>query len=140
MKYAIFNADGFPTAFYSDDINTDIPAGVVTITEAQWQEFIDNTGLRKWDGANVVPYEPPLPEPPFPSVVSASQAKITLHNAGLLEQVKAIVAAHPYEIVRIWYSDANQWERGNPYVQALGVEIGLTDEQIDELFIAASAL
>ena len=81
--------------------------------------------------------EPPAP---LPSVVSASQAKIALYNAGLLEQVKTLVGAHPYEPVRIWYADANQWERGHVYVQALGAELGLTAENIDALFQAASLL
>ena len=82
----------------------------------------------------------PVPVPPAPLVVSASQAKIALYNAGLLEQVKTLVGEHPYEPVRIWYADANQWERGHVYVQALGAELGLTAEDIDALFQAASLL
>lgn len=81
--------------------------------------------------------EPPAPPP---TIVSASQAKIALYNAGLLEQVKALVGAHPYEPVRIWYADANQWESGHAYVQALGAELDLTTDDIAALFLAASLL
>lgn len=145
--YALFTSEGLPQGFWADDIwepqadgsrHSAIPTEAVKITGAQHFEFISNQGRRQWDGAAVVPYTPPPVEPPFPSVVSASQAKIALLNAGLLDEVEAIVAAHPYRIVRIWYADANQWERGNPYVQALGVEMGLDDAAIDDLFIAAS--
>ena len=85
-------------------------------------------------------FSPPLLPPEVPSVVSASQAKIALYNAGMLDQVKALVGAHPYEPVRIWYADANQGERGHAYVQALGAELGLTSDDIDALFQAASLL
>ena len=58
-KFAQFNEQGVPTAFYSDDINTNIPTDAVEITEAQWLEFIENQGRRKWDGSGVVEYVPP---------------------------------------------------------------------------------
>lgn len=83
-------------------------------------------------------YAPPVA--PAPTVVSASQAKIALLDAGLLDGVEAVVAAHPYRPVRIWYADANEWHRGHAYVQALGAELGLTDQTIDRLFIAAASL
>lgn len=143
MKYAVFDHQGLPTAFYAvGDVwpIEKVPPEAFEITEDQWQEFIDNPGRRRWADGEVAPYEPPPVEPPFPSVVSASQAKIALFNAGYLDDVEAVVAAHPYRIVQIWFTDANTWERGNPYVQAIGAEIGLTDEQMDELFIAASLI
>lgn len=139
MKYATFDADGFLVAFYDDEINV-IPEGAVRITDEQWRDLLNHQGFRRWDGADVVAYDPPTPAEPFPSVVTSAQAKIALYSAGLLDQVKAVVAAHPYEVVRLWYDNAGTWERGNPYVQALGVEIGLTDEQIDDLFIAANKI
>lgn len=95
-KFALFNPDGFPTAFYGEDVhgartipvygdapepteenpfpelpiigkkdNPDclIPNDAVEITEEQWHEFINNAGYRKWDGAKVIEYSPPAPEP-----------------------------------------------------------------------------
>lgn len=139
MKFAVFDADGFPLAFYDEEIHGEnIPAEAVQIAELEWREFIDNQGYRRMVDGKVEPYEPPPAVPPFPSVVSAAQAKIALFNAGLLDQVKAIVTAHPYEIVRLWYENAGVWERGNAYVQALGAELDLDDAAIDALFIAAS--
>jgi hypothetical protein len=80
-----------------------------------------------------------LPPPFVPPIapVSAAQAKLTLDDFGLLDEVEAIVAAHPVRAVKIWYDNANQWERGNPYIQALGIELGMGDERIDALFEAA---
>lgn len=63
MKFGAFDAEGFPLAFYSDDIHTDIPAEAVQITDEQWSEFINNQGLRRWVNGEVVVYDPPAPEP-----------------------------------------------------------------------------
>lgn len=64
MKFAIFDADGRPTGFYSRDINPVIPRDAIQITDAQWQEFIDNNGLRMWDGERVTKLPPPPPLTP----------------------------------------------------------------------------
>jgi len=64
MKYAVFDENGFPKAFYDKAIHGDnIPAEAIEITEEQWQEFINNQGRRKWDFENkrVVEYTPPPP-------------------------------------------------------------------------------
>jgi len=64
MKYAIFDEQGFPKAFYDKEIHGDkIPSEAIEITEEQWHEFNNNQGFRKWDFENkqVVVYEPPQP-------------------------------------------------------------------------------
>lgn len=73
-----------------------------------------------------------------PVKVSKAQAQLALFNAGLLDDLEVIILNHPYRPIRIWYESANEWRRDNPYVAALGPELGLTEEQIDALFIAAS--
>lgn len=78
--------------------------------------------------------------PAVPAAVSKAQAQMALLNAGLLDQLEAAIAAHPYRPVRIWYEGANVWERAHPYVSTLAPELGLTEEQIDALFIAAAKL
>jgi hypothetical protein len=70
--------------------------------------------------------------------ISKAQGKLALLDAGLLDQVEAVIAAHPYAAMRIWYSDANDWDRESPYVEALGLELGLDEKKIDDLFLKAS--
>jgi hypothetical protein len=54
-KYATFDGDGRPAAFYDRDINGDrIPGGAVALTDAQWRDFVDHPGLRAWQGGAVV--------------------------------------------------------------------------------------
>lgn len=133
MSYTILSAQ-YSNAFNTAAILRTIEAGDVAASESDTPELWAR--LMAWG----VPTAYAPPAEPFPVTVTAAQAKIALYNAGLLDQVRAAVQAHPYELVRLWYENAGVWERGNPYVQALGVEIGLTDEQIDELFIAASRI
>lgn len=78
--------------------------------------------------------------PAVPLMVSKAQAQMALFNAGLLDQLELVIAGHPYRPVRIWYESANMWERKNPYINLLGPELNLTDEQIDDLFIEAAKL
>jgi len=40
-----------------------IPAGAIEITDVQWQEFLANPGLRKWQNGQLVEYTPPPPVP-----------------------------------------------------------------------------
>lgn len=89
-------------------------------------------------GAVIAPFVPPEPQVPFS--VSKAQAQMALYNAGLLDQLEAVIAAHEYRPVRIWYEGANEWLRSNPYVSMLAPELGITEEQIDALFIAAARL
>nr|WP_047575679.1 hypothetical protein [Methylobacterium sp. ZNC0032] len=100
----------------------------------------DNTDFRALldEGVAIDPYVPPVP--PAPTVVSKAQAQMALYNAGLLDQLEAVIAAHEYRPVRIWYDSANEWLRSNPYVSMLAPELGITEEEIDALFIAAARL
>ena len=75
-----------------------------------------------------------------PTKISKAQAKHALYNAGLLAQVDAEIQTHPYEPIRIWYADANDWYRENPYVLGIALEIGLSSSQVDDLFRAAELL
>lgn len=92
----------------------------------------------EWQGGSWV-YVPPVPGPPIvPASVTRAQAMVALYEAGLLDTVEAAVAAHPYEVVRIWWANALQIERGNTYLAGVAVELGLSEEQVDALFITAS--
>lgn len=87
---------------------------------------------------SVITLRPEAP-PPVPTSVTRAQARIALHEAGLLGQVEAAVAAHPYYPVRIWWADALTFERSNSYLAAIAVEMELTEEQVDALFVTAAS-
>ena len=74
---------------------------------------------------------------PVPEQVTSAQAVVILAEIGLLDTVETIIKLYP-RTVQIWFERANVWERNNPYVVGLGMELGLDDEQLDDLFRRAA--
>ncbi|OWK26584.1 hypothetical protein AJ87_05900 [Rhizobium yanglingense] len=52
---------GFVQVGTSPNPDCKIPAGAIEITDAQWMEFVSNSGKRRWDNGAVVEYVPPRP-------------------------------------------------------------------------------
>lgn len=83
------------------------------------------------------------PPPEVPSEVTMRQAKLALLRAGYLTTVNQAIAAMPGvegEAARIEWEYSSVMCRDKPFVQAIGQVVGLTSEQIDNLFIAASRI
>ena len=133
---AMFDAAGIPTAFYNSDINTDIPNGIVKITREQWQEFIDNPGLRRWDGANVIEYSAHAESQSEPVIiVSPYQARVALLNAGLLDTVETAINSKGGKI-KIKWDYATDVRSDDVDLLDLATELGIAAE-IPALFQAA---
>lgn len=86
-----------------------------------------------------------LPEPgPIrtPHTVTRRQAKQQLLIDGILDQVQPAIDAIADDIqramVQIYWDDATEFERANGELIALATSLGLDDEAVDALFIAAS--
>lgn len=57
MKYAIFNSQGFPQAFYCLSVHGDnIPDEAIKITSQQWQELINHQGEKAYIDGEIVDY------------------------------------------------------------------------------------
>lgn len=124
----------YPTAypvFYGtcdDDAETDIP-GVLAV--------IDQSGYDQALAGEMTARRSKL-------VVTMRQARRALLDAGLLDQVDAAIAAIADATERkqaaIDWEYATQVERLRPWVQTLGVALGLTDDELDALFVQAATL
>lgn len=77
------------------------------------------------------------PDPVKPIVVAASSAKLVLDDDGLYPTVEGICRNHPVTAVRIFWESANTWAEDNPYILAIGVELGLDDDGIHAMFVRA---
>ena len=78
-----------------------------------------------------------------PQTVTMRQARIALLDAGLLEAVQASVATMPGtegERARIDWEYAPEVRRDWPLISYMAGDLGLTDEQVDGLFVAAAAI
>jgi len=70
-------------------------------------------------------------------------ARTTVNNSpppdGSLADVEALLAQQD-EATKITWEFALEFKRSDPLLNALGQNLGLTEQQIDQLFIAAAAL
>lgn len=78
-----------------------------------------------------------------PAAITRRQARLSLLHAGKLAAVESAIATisdHTHQMAaQIEYENAT-WERGNPWIEQLGSQIGLTPADIDQLFITAATL
>ena len=74
-----------------------------------------------------------------PQVVSARQAKLALLAVGLLDDADAAAVAAG-RAVEIEWEYATEIRRENALIAALGAGIGLSEVDIDALFVAAAKL
>ncbi len=101
--FATLDNDGFPTAFYPEDIHGEnTPADTVEITEAQWHEFLDNQAARRWHNGKVVEFIQQIPEPE-PTVIILPAVtlweRMTEEEADLVTEA---VATQPVRTQRIF--------------------------------------
>lgn len=72
-----------------------------------------------------------------PEIVTMRQGRLALLDAGLLSVVNSTVLTQPLDVQIAWeYS--SELERNNPVIAGLKNVLGLTDNDLDALFIAAS--
>lgn len=91
----------------------------------------------------VIHLTPKEPEIVVPSKVTMRQARLALLQAGLLDDTEALIASlegPDGQAARIEWDYSSEVFRNKPFVVALGSQLGLDDEQLDALFIAASQI
>lgn len=119
-------------------INTDTPADWMGRTDlvppvvGVAQSAVFRSGA--WEVVEVDPVVVPVP-----TVVTMSQAQLALLAAGHLDSIEAAVAQMPREAQILWRK-ANTVVRGDALLVELAALLGLTELDIDALFIAAAKL
>lgn len=89
-------------------------------------------------------FSPPPPQPePVPQSCTRRQGRLALLGVGKLDLVESAIAAieDPTErmAAQIEY-EADTWERGNAFLQAMWAQLGGTEQQLDDLFREAVTL
>lgn len=93
---------------------------------------------------NILPYLAPIqPDPVAQSrdamVVSRFQAMAALLDAGLLSSVNtALYGAGP--LAQLAWAEATEFRRNSPAIAGLAAGLGLTDDQVDDLFRSAMVI
>lgn len=101
---------------------------------------VDGVWTRGWTVIDLTPEEIEAKyRATIPRSISIRQACQALEVAGLLDDVEAAVAASP-RYVQIDWERATSVDRTWPTLIAMQPALGMTDEQVDQLFITASQL
>lgn len=78
-----------------------------------------------------------------PYAVTMRQARLALAGAGLIATIDAAIASLPEPqktAAQIEWEYSNEVQRANGLVSQLGPTLGLAEDQLDALFIAAATL
>ena len=90
-------------------------------------------------GAHLAP-----PPAPIPQVVTRAQGKAALIGAGLWDDVLAYVDAieDPTQqaLARVALDDTTEWRRDSPFLTDAAAALGLSETQLDDLFVTAAAI
>ena len=132
--------------FYHRDIHGEsIPDDAVELDDAEYHALLDGQA----SGNEIVADENGRPflrerEPAgvwVPTSVSRFQARAALLQAGLLGDIETYMADPATDpFVRIAWQDAQVFKRNSPTVLSLQPLLGLTDEQLDDLFRFAATI
>lgn len=134
----LYRVAGIPWQFSSGNRNITVEGTAVTLDGEQ----PEGAGFEEV----TVVTEPIILTPPAPSVpyeVTMRQARLVLLGAGLLDDVEAAINALPSPIkeqARIEWDYSSTVQRHNGLVSQLGPLLGLTEAQLDSMFIAAKAI
>lgn len=103
-------------------------------------ELADQFWPNRW---RLVAWQPGVEKQGVPETVSMGQARIALHRAGLLTQVDTAIASLPDQLrveAELAWQYSNEVERHNGLVSMLAPALGLSEEQLDQLFITAASV
>ena len=91
----------------------------------------------RWTGSG---WEPkPIPPAPVPASITPLQARRALRAADLLDAVNGWIATQPDDAQEAW-EYCIEVRRDSPLIAGAQEGLGLTDEQVDDLFRAGAAL
>lgn len=135
--------------FYIREIHGDnIPADAVEITVEEHQTLLEGQSNGKRivaDEDGFPTLQDPLPqEPVIPQQVTRAQGKVVLIQMGLWQPVLDYVAgiADPVQraLAEVALHETQFWQRSSPFLAQAAAALGMTDAQLDELFMQAEGV
>lgn len=104
-----------------------------TLQDGVWHE--------QWSVTDVSPEEYAVRLAAYRASLSCTplQGKIELENQGLLDAAEAEVAGAD-KITRLAWNNATIWYRTSPMIETLGAGLGLSPDDLDNLFVQAAKI
>lgn len=124
-----------------------IVENIIVPPEGEWEAPEGCTTVALDDDAPVGPgftydgeaFAEPVIVEPVPASVTPLQIRKALRHAGLKEAVDAMIANVPEEISEEW-EYATTIDRHNPTLLAAAQGLGMSEEQVDDLFRLAATM
>ena len=115
-----------------------VPVDPVTKNKIATEEMTE-AQFAAWLAAQPQPPEPPGP---VPTNLPAWRIRVVLKQRGLLNNVKQLINSLPAEQKAIAEEQLvdSEFERGHPLIEQLGMALGLTSKDLDDIFREADAL
>jgi hypothetical protein len=132
MRYAILDANSVVINIAVADESWEPSEG---LTKREAGDGCEIGG--RWTGSG---WEPkPIPPAPVPASITPLQARRAVRAAGLLDAVNAWIATQPDDAQEAW-EYCIEVRRDSPLIAGAQEGLGLTSEQVDDLFRAGAAL
>lgn len=117
-----------------------------TIVFREWPDgryescFVTTPEIQAWlaEGNTPNPYVPPPPA--IPQQVPMWAVRTVLQNDGLFDQADALVKASTDNALKNVWEYGNFADRNSNAIATLSAALGLTSEQVDQMFIDANGL
>ena len=132
----------FPIPFvapceYESVTMTPSPATELQIATIDGTEVIDGKRVIKWSVRDKTAEEIEAERKvSVPSQITPRQCRLQLLSLGLLDEVETM--CNDNREMQIWFEYSLDFQRNHPMIEAMAAQLGLTDEQLDEMFTAAS--
>lgn len=136
MKYAFIKNNTAVEVVQSDPFMIFVPhyaEQFTIVTDSCKAGYVLNNGV----------WEPPPPVIIIPQEITMRQARLALLDIGLLANVQTAINTLPEPDktkAQIEWEYSNALQRDNLFVTTLGTALGLSSDDIDNLFITASRL
>ena len=106
----------------------------------EWVDTSANSSYLAWlaEGNTPLPYVPPPPA--IPQQVPMWAVRTVLQNDGLFDQAQALIEASTDNALKNVWEYGNFADRNSNSIAALAAALGLTEQQVDQMFIDANNL
>ena len=116
-------------------------AEIEVATQPEWKNGVWECGNQRFTDPDKSLYES-IPDPaPVPNSVTRFQAMAALELAGHLTDVETIMADPGTPIMaKLAWKNALEFFRDSPTVAAISGTLGMSSDEVDQLFITASGI
>lgn len=136
MRYVTYDQNGALTGAYIQDLHPS-HSNHIEVSEAELDDWVLYQANPARNGLVLAPV---VVQPiPVPQSVTMRQARLALLAAGLLDPVNIAVLAAG-SAAQVEWEYASEVQRSAGLVPAMAAALGMSDAQIDALFVAAAAL